>query len=410
MQIHCPYCNAPLDAAVSAAGPRIRCPRCGDSFPNRWVAESSSTSAPVSQRASASDEPIRRSNRVAALIVLGVMSSMAAVGLAFMLWTAPQRQSRHANPIKIFASEPHQPAQLPGLGYLPFDSKIVAAIHVADLHKEKLGQQLLEKPRWQPLDWALERIKLWTDLPPDAIDHIVAAVHAPRDELPGVVLVVQTRRPYSVESLKRLHNSGPEKFYDRPLFRFDVQPLGSGRLWCANERTLVFMLRLDEVERSHLDRIPVRSQHGMEGLPDNLQRLINDRLPAQSVAWIVGDLGGLTANAAWLRLAPLPEKLTEFMYQVRTVAAGIRLQEDATIVAALEGADTNAAYTLQNTLEKFDGKSLKVLGLPPLQLLAASSLGMDPLMNATVFSQTWLLVQYRGDASAVRELVKLWRK
>ena len=38
--LFCPYCNAriPLPAAEGAA-PRIRCPRCGDTFPHRPIWE-----------------------------------------------------------------------------------------------------------------------------------------------------------------------------------------------------------------------------------------------------------------------------------------------------------------------------------------------------------------------------------
>lgn len=414
MQINCPYCNAVIaEDVLASSGPRVRCPRCGDSFPNRW--SEAITAAPLQTQSSAIADTPRRSNRQIAFVVLGVMATMAVIGLIYALWTAPARQARHPDPIKYFEAKEYRPDNLPALGYLPFDSKIVATVQVAELQREKLGQQLLAEPRWQPLDWALERIKLWTDLTPDAIDHIAAGVQLPNDDFPCLVLVVQTRRPYSLSALREKHSQTvAEKFYDRPLFRFNILPIGEGCLWCADARTLVFMLRPDAVEREHLDRIPLRPLEGVQALPEVLQRLIKEELPRQPTAWLVGDLRDLAAKVAWLKLTPLPDRVWDYLSKVKTTAVGVELRsDDVGVKIAIEGSDLGATYALQQLMEKAGGKELRIFGPPPAAVVAATCLGhgaSNAMMIPALFTPNKLLVQFRGDANRIRETLTLSRK
>jgi predicted Zn finger-like uncharacterized protein len=398
VHITCPYCNAVLDhQQVESAGPRVRCPRCGDTFPNRWMNEAA-TSAAASQTPPPPDQ-VRRSNRTAALVVVGIMLASAAVGLFYALRTAPERQSRHPDPTKIFAVRDYRPADLPALGYLPFDTRIAAGIHVADLLRDPLGNKLLEKPRWQGFDWVLDRIAQWTDLTPEAIDHIAVGINAPGEELPGLAVVVQTRQPYRSSVLKNKYaNRAPDYFYERPLFRIQVQ-IGDGYLWCADDRTLVMLVRFEGVQRADLDRIPFKAHAGMEGLPDELQTLITDRLPPQPVAWAVGELEEITERLQHLPIAPLAGKSLAMGTDVRSFALGVQLQKEAVLYGAFEGKDLTAAYAIQNALQRQPGAAIKVVGLPPAGVLATTCLGMSAgpglLTTPAFLTHTWVIVQAR---------------
>src|SRR5215475_7563275 len=105
----CPYCNASIGVPPGVtAGQQILCPRCGDTFPLRFVDSFTGQPAPTGSDispglpAEQSDPRLagsyittsgRRSNRLIAALVLGVMLVMAGSGLAFMLLTQDVRRA-----------------------------------------------------------------------------------------------------------------------------------------------------------------------------------------------------------------------------------------------------------------------------------------------------------------------------
>jgi hypothetical protein len=91
----CPYCNSPaLIPAGTAAGQRVPCPRCGESFPYRGPGAEALAARPATPP-SAPDppaEPRPLSNRKVAATVLGVMLVMAGLALAYALHTVMVRR------------------------------------------------------------------------------------------------------------------------------------------------------------------------------------------------------------------------------------------------------------------------------------------------------------------------------
>jgi len=346
-------------------------------------------------------------------MVVLLMATMAGLGLVYALRTAPARQKRHADLKSIFEVRQHRPADLPALGYLPFDTRIAAGIHVEDIRQSELGKKLLDGSRWPIANLALERIRLWTDLPADAVDHIAIGVSIPQDELPGLVLAVQTRRPYRESLRNKFGSLSAEKLYERPLFRFDLQPVGKGCLWCADDRTFVIMLRLDGVQRAHLDRLPIKAIPELNQFSDILQRLVKQRLPQQPAAWAVGDLGGLSDTADLIKLTPLGSKLSDVLGNVQTFAIAAQVQKDVVVNAAIEGTDARAAYVVEAYLANIDKnavQSLKLFGLPPASVLAARCVsqgttpGCDFLAIPTMLSRSWVIAQIRGDIDSLKQL------
>jgi predicted Zn finger-like uncharacterized protein len=98
--VTCPFCNAQftIDTQQGAAG-RVVCPRCGESFTGKPVNANGATAGPTLDelaafRAARTTSPL--SNRTLGLLVLGVMSVMAALGLVFMLLTQETRRAHDA--------------------------------------------------------------------------------------------------------------------------------------------------------------------------------------------------------------------------------------------------------------------------------------------------------------------------
>src|SRR5437016_5350806 len=96
--LSCPYCNARITLSPADAGSaRLRCPRCGDTFPHRPASPASvnGTPAPPAEAAVPAPEllpPGRWSNAAVVRAVLGVMAGMAVLGLAYALWTQQFRR------------------------------------------------------------------------------------------------------------------------------------------------------------------------------------------------------------------------------------------------------------------------------------------------------------------------------
>lgn len=100
----CPYCNALVPVAPGAfQGQRVPCPRCGEAFTLRQPPLSGSARVQVIPAAVTAppgvDFDVERRVRagrykhLTAAVVLGVMGLMAAVGLAFALYTVPDRRA-----------------------------------------------------------------------------------------------------------------------------------------------------------------------------------------------------------------------------------------------------------------------------------------------------------------------------
>src|SRR4051794_28428127 len=121
----CPYCGASFALPDAATAARVECPRCHEVFPNRAAlrldASADTSAVDLNHRPAARSAAPRRSNRTVAVTVLGIMGTMAAIGLAFALWTVKDRR-KHDRPNAPEASTARTnlpPTQLPAVGYLP---------------------------------------------------------------------------------------------------------------------------------------------------------------------------------------------------------------------------------------------------------------------------------------------------
>jgi hypothetical protein len=284
-----------------------------------------------------------------------------------------------------------RPDQLAGLGYLPADTNVVAAVHVAEALQDAEGKKLLEPSRLGPLGPGLASIEKWTGLKPEQLDHLVFGLRV-NDQLPQLTVVVRTRQPYRRDVLAAaLHPSKPTERDNKPLYCFKLGRFGDAVLWCAGEQTLVLIARLDGAGARDMDAVPLAPRAGSEGLPDALQSFLKERLPGGAVAWVAGHLDQPETARNWLAFTGLPEGERNVLAQVRTFGAGLRLHPDVALSGAFQCADAESARALEEILDRQrgEGVTLKMVG-PSAQA--------DPKSN-------WLTFQAKADPEALLRLL-----
>jgi hypothetical protein len=307
--------------------------------------------------------PLPARKRKTALALVGIMAAMAVLGLTYALYSAKLRADRHPRPKTI--PPPlviRSPAELPALGYVPRLAPVVVGIHVAALLQDPVGKQVLDKP--PALLGSVLKLLSSAGLKLEGLDHVVLALHGPAPEL---VLIARTRGPYELEKVAQsVQPAEASVFRKRPLFVY-AAPLFQDKavLWGADEQTLVLAGRLGGDEKSGaalLEAVPESPQQGAERLEPTVAKLLEERVPRQSLLWGAGDLERFPlAQAALLFSAPE-------MAQVKRFVVAAYPQEGLTIVGGLFTGREGAARKLQALLQDAKlpaGGLLKVEGPPP---------------------------------------------
>jgi hypothetical protein len=410
----CPYCNALVPLAdAAAAGRRVPCPRCGEAFtlngpppgpsPDirqaspRDEAGGSLTAAPnldVDRRLRAG-----RSNRIVAACVLGVMGLMAAVGLAYALYTVGDRRAhdtamppppRRSPLAELVAPNPPapavtpaaaaRPADLEAVRWLPKDTTVIAGVQVAEMRQSEAGRNLMNHLfHIGKIQIDADLLARWTGLKLEEIDHVVVGIKTDDPVPPRTVVVVQTVRPYDAAAVKEALAAEPiADAAGKALFR--GKPRDGGLrpfLWFADERTLVVGLM-----EKHLEAVPDRPGADLERLSPEVRTLLEERLESGGPAWVVGYSADWRRTAAGLLLGPAPEKGADLAGHIRGLAA--QLEAGIRMTAAVQCDDADAAKALE------------------AKLIAARGPGHDGGMKTALEGQ-WLTVQFWGDPAKLFE-------
>ena len=384
----CPFCNAVLPSlSAPATADRMPCPRCGEPVPaSRWQVDTAIASGLPSLAATSPNHPTGPDNRQTALFIVGIMVTMAVIGLSYALWTTSLRRSRDPklllDPIAI-----RRPMDLQGLGYLPKDSQVIIGLHLAEwLGDKEVGKPLLEEPRPVPLDWVVKQLPRLTGMKLEEIDHAVLA--GSFDPL-RAVLVVRTRRPYALEKIvDSIRPSQSEMHLQHPLFYFSLNPLGNAMLWCVEEKTLICVVPMGEPKLEHLQGLSVEPRKVENVLSAPLYEAMKERLASRQFLWAVGRLdqvGAVEKGMAALLLQGRAD--LGAIKDLKTFAVGLAPVEGLTLTGHFQLTDATAAAKFKTRLEgvKIEGaKSQKV--------------EMSPDVN-----EPWLTWQVRGDVAAMRQ-------
>ena len=370
-QLACPYCNAFVSVAAGAAvGQRVPCPRCGEAFtlrqpPPLGPVGVQSIPAVLIAPPGVDFEVERRlragrNKRLTAAALLGVMGLMAAVSLAYALYTvsdrrahdtampAPQRRS----PLQDLALAPTPavtpPASLEALRWLPPDCTVVAGVQFAELRQTDAGRDLLNHLfRVGKVDINADLLERWTGLKPEEVDHLVLGVKADEGIPPRSVLVVRTVRPYDADAVRTALQAESVGVRDGKTL-YKCKPRDGGLrpiLWCADERTLVFGLL-----EKHLEAVPNQPAAGLERLPAEVRTLLEERLDSAGPAWVVGYAADWRKTAAALLLGGLTEKDADLLGGVHGIALQLQAERPAKLLASVRCEDDAAAQALETRL------------------------------------------------------------
>jgi hypothetical protein len=354
-----------------------------------------------------------RSNGVIAAFVLGNMVGVALLVLPFALeWTS----FRRGNDPKKPPDEPAPlgarqrrgvgvpavaPAQLAGLGYLPENCNLAAAIHVAELYQKPIGAKLFETRKAAadgepPPPWLIEqglgRVEAWTGLNAPAIDHIVFGLRVD-DKLPHLTIVVRTRDPYDPQVVAAKQGKiVPIEHLQRKLYQFNTPPLGSGMLWLADARTLILVWRIDALTDRDRQDLKDNPRKGADAPPPALRKVLSERLTSGTLIWwsaVDVDQPGLAAGL--LPGVAKDKELVKLLKSVRSVTAGLRLQDDAAALASIECEDATSAKRLAELLPQ-----QRLPGLDKPTVAGPAPDGSD----------AWVSLQMRGSPEAVVQTLR----
>jgi hypothetical protein len=354
----------------------------------------------------------RRSNGVLAAFVLANMTAMALMILPFALATTAFRRRNDPRPPAPAADMSRAavppvhaaaPAALAGLGYLPDNCNVVAAIAVAELHEQPLGRQLfapLKADADAPRPWLVEHgvglVIRRTGLKAEDIDHVVFGIKG--DFRSTVSLVVRTTKPYDTASLASTMRL-VEPYRQKKLYRFSV-PLGGlgpfalpvqGQLWCADAQTMIlqFNFKLEERDKELLIDNP---RTGTQIPPRSVRPFLAERLSQGTLIWwaaaepehpdlLAGLVPGVVKDSDLAKLLP----------HARSLTLGLRLQKDAAVLGYLECPDQATAQRLSELL--------KELHMPGLEAPKVAAPAPDEL-------RPWVAFQMRGNAEKVLEALR----
>jgi len=291
------------------------------------------------------------------------MLFMAAVGLTLALMTVDSRRKNDYR-VKRNTSPPptiQTPGSLAGLGFLPENANVVAALQIAEILKDPIGKKLLESPRPPVLGLMLGTVEKWTNLKPADLDCIVLGTQI-KDKLPQLTMVVETNRPYNIDDLSKALNPTHQSVLHRgqPLFRFGLNP-GEGMLWCALPRTLIFLFRIDGLKMADLEALPLPPRTGTEAIPRTIQGVLKERINKQSLMWMAGEVGDLDLFKELLPFVPLPVADLAIVSKIKSFGLSIFFQDDLVLVGHFQTSDANSARLLQKQLEGIKIANLKSL-------------------------------------------------
>jgi hypothetical protein len=217
--------------------------------------------------------PVRRrwsNGAVAALVLLG-MAATAGLGLYYALRTVPERRAR----------DPKGP-----LGYVPADSNLLAAVHVADALETPAGRDLFNDPAGRRFGSMLAELERTTGLRRENINQVLFAAHNVAGQTPRLALVVQTIEPYSVTDVTRaLSAEGPTERDGKSVYRFQHPPLGECELWCPADNVMLIGL----MGKQSLDAVPETPVSGFDNVTPSLRPLLDDPRGRDAHVWFVGD-------------------------------------------------------------------------------------------------------------------------
>ena len=225
-----------------------------------------------------------------------------------------------------------RPAELSALGYLPADMNLIIGVHVSTLTETREGQEYLAGAKPDKSSNLLS-IQTWTGLELKDIDHIVAGLKIDNNLLPGLLLVIETNRPFDAAKVREKLRAS--RWPDPEAVRF------------PSSHTLILALNKKELEH-----VSAKAEAGIDHLTAPLRSALRERIALGSQVWAAGHAEDWKKTLALTYLATLPEENRKILEKIQTFAVGLHVDNRTTINGAFHCVDESSAQALDEFLRR----------------------------------------------------------
>ncbi len=301
---------------------------------------------------------VRPRNRPGAVRLTILLAGITAIVVTMAMLRVHIRVSSDPNAAEDIFAPPVarfvRPAELPGLGYLPDDTNVIAAVNIGELMETPAGREFLNAPSPLPLSpegrggsdragsgfWNWQRLQDWTGISLGEIDHAIVGLKVDNNLLPRLLVVIETNRPLAINQIKR--NLRASKLPDPEAYLF------------PSDRILILGLT-----KKDLERVSAQRREGVGHLALPLQKALKERIPRGAQIWAAGHADDWRKTLALAYLAGLPKENLEVVQRIQTFAIGFRGEQGPIIDAAFQCSDEPAAKAFERWLRQQELDELK---------------------------------------------------
>jgi hypothetical protein len=255
------------------------------------------------------------------------------------------------------------PAELAALGYLPDDTDMIVAAHVAEAWDNPTGRDLLQSVGLGGA--GAPNLEKWTGLRLEDIDHAALGLKLDADLPTRFVLVVRARRPLDERRVREALKATEKQEVDgRTVYPFVLKtglnfPAEIGvAAWFADDHTFVIAKK-----EEGFGRVPLTPKTSVDHLRPALRQVIKERMGSSAQAWLAAHVESWEGLNPFLRVG-LANELgpgTDTFKKVRTLALWLAADDGVTLRGAFDCDDGGAAKALQAYLEPNNRKGVKTL-------------------------------------------------
>jgi hypothetical protein len=288
---------------------------------------------------------------------------MAAAGLAYALLTVKDRRAHDtaiaSRPRRAPPAEPEPlsplpavtaPDKLAALTYLPSETGLILAAHVAELRDTPCGSKLVDEDiRVGTVDVRPEALARWTGLRIGVIDHLVVGARVDDSIPPRLCLIVHAKDPFNPAQLRAaLHAQRVAGTGERAVYRYTAPDLSLPLyMICPTDRTAVVSLAAQL-----LDDVPNEPYADLSQLRPELRHMLRVRREVGAGVWLVAHVDSWPRIVVRPLLQGLNKDDLERIQQVRTLGVWVQVAGPSTIRVKADVCckDTAAAASLEEFL------------------------------------------------------------
>jgi hypothetical protein len=231
-----------------------------------------------------------------------------------------------------------RPSDLTGLGYLPDDTNVIAAVNVAELRQTPAGREFLTDNGGKLWNW--QRLHDWIGIDLTEIDHLIVGLKVDNNLLPRLMLIVETIHAFRVDEMRV--NLKASKWPDPEACLF------------PSDRTMILALAKKDLERVSTER-----SEGIDQLGLPMQQALKERIPRDAQVWLVGHGDSWLKTPALSFLPGFTKENEAIVQRIQTLAVDFRLEKEPTVDAAFQCPDEASAKSLEQFLREHDSADLR---------------------------------------------------